>query len=213
MWLYHTTRLLKPILSLCWTVECVGCTSDVPRRGPLLVAANHASFVDPWFLAWEFPRTLRYLITDRWYYRSRLLQWIWHANGALPVSTGDPRRTIGDVQRYLDRGRAVAIFPEGHISHDGRIQRFRYGLARIAAVSGVQVVPVGLRGNFESIPRHRRWPKRGKIEVHVGSPRRFPGSPMAEVPPRDVLRTFTQELFEEICRLSDREPAVRGTER
>jgi len=197
MWLYELTRRLRPLWSLYWTFEVVGEVGAVPRVGPALVAANHSSFLDPWMLGVPFPRNIRQLINRRWYERSALWRAAFDANGTVPVEPNDPERTLAAVSAAFERGDLVGIFPEGKISDDGRVRRFRSGVAYIAARTGVPVIPVGIRGARESLPRERRWPRRGRIEIHVGAPLRFAGDP------EDVraLARFRDRVRDEVVRL------------
>lgn len=55
MWFYHLTRTLGPIADLYWRLGLEGRTDLVPLEGPLIIAPNHSSFLDPWFLLWTFP--------------------------------------------------------------------------------------------------------------------------------------------------------------
>ncbi len=210
MWLNRASVAMSPLARLYWRVEVVGA-EHVPERGPLLVAPNHASFLDPWWISMIFPRGVHYLITDTWYYRSRVWRFFFDANGTLPVSSGDPRQTIDDVCSYLAEDRVVGVFPEGGISHDGRIRRFRPGLAHIAARSGVPIIPLGLRGNYELLPRTRKFPPPGRLAFHLGQPMVFPGSPLPDRVPRRQLAEFNLQLFETVCRLAGQEEAIERT--
>jgi 1-acyl-sn-glycerol-3-phosphate acyltransferase len=192
------------VFSLYWRLELTGSVQEIPARGPLIVAANHSSFLDPWFLGLAFPRLISYLITARWYHRSSLWKAAFRAYGTLPLRP-DPEETIRDIVEHLRGGRAVGIFPEGRISPDGRIRRFRTGFSRVAAASAAPVVPVGIRGGFEVLPRTRRIPKPGSVSLHVGTPLEFPGAPLPE-PPLELVRSFRREVYERVCRLAGQEP-------
>jgi len=174
----------------------------------LIVAANHASFLDPWFLGIVFPRPVRYLITRDWYDRSPLWRAFFRANGTIPVSARDAEETIASVCEALGRGEAVGIFPEGAISRDGKMRRLRPGVALIAARSGAPVLPVGLRGSFEALPRHRRLPRFCRVTVHVGETLRFPGAPVEGTVSREAIRGFLDRLRAEIARLAGQEASA-----
>jgi 1-acyl-sn-glycerol-3-phosphate acyltransferase len=209
MWLnVLNTRCLGSVFGVYWRLGMRGAVRAIPKRGPLIVAANHSSFLDPWFIAMRFPRTLRFLITDKWYYKNALWKELFRAYGAIPMRAGDPLGTIDIVCRNLDNGDAIVVFPEGRITYDGRMQRFRSGVARIAARSGVAVLPVGVRGAFRSLPRHRRFPRPTRVTVHVSEPIRFEGDAGRRKPALEEIRAFNETLFEKISRLTGQSGGV-----
>ena len=205
MWLY---RILYPssVLGIYWRLRLTGAVDKIPREGPLIVASNHTSFLDPWLLPVVFPRPIHWLITDKWYYKSKLWKLYFDAFGTVPLRSRDPRGTIEAVREMLAQGKVCGIFPEGRISYDGRIQRFQSGVSRIAGVSGAPILPVGVRGSFESLPRTRRIPRPSRITFHVGEPLVFPGSPHVELPD---FRDFQQEVFEQVCKLAGQEDRIK----
>lgn len=204
MWLAHFNRALGPVIGAYWRLQLVGEVDGIPRDGPLLVAANHSSFLDPWFIGMVFPRTIRYLVANQWYHRNAVWNAVFRAFGTLSVNGGDPRETIRAIEEFLKRGNVVGIFPEGRVSHDGRVQRFHSGVARAAARSGVPVLPLGVRGGFESLPRHRRIPRPTRVAVHVGTTLRFADSPRSGRIPQAEIREFNLVLEKEIRRLAGR---------
>ncbi len=109
----------------------------------------------------------------------------------------------------LARGELVGIFPEGRISHDGRMNEVRHGVGWIAALSGAPVLPCGLRGDYAALPRQRRFPRRHPVELFVGRPLRFPGGPVARPAPAAV-HAFTCEVAAEIARLAGQEDRVEA---
>ncbi len=210
MWLYRLAQGLRPVLRLYWDLRLEGAVDALPREGPLIVVANHSSFLDPWLLGAVFPRPLHYLITREWYDRSPLWRAFFRAWGVIPVQR-DPQATVDEVARVVERGEVVGVFPEGRISHDGRMQRFRSGVVYLAARTGAPVLPVGLAGPYEILPRHRRWPRRGRVVARVGLPLRFAGSPEAR-PSRQAVRAFREALFRAVASLADAPAPEAGAE-
>ena len=205
MWLYRLNRALGPIIGAYWRLRIAGEIDAIPRTGGFLLVPNHASVLDPWMIGMRFPRTVRWLITRRWFERSRLARFFFTSFGTIPVRPGDPPGTIEAVCEALGGGDGVGVFPEGGISGDGRVRRFRGGIARMAARSGVPVIPVGVRGAFESLPKQRRLPAFRRVTVVVGKPMRFPGAPLDAEPPRDAMEAFLAALRAEVARLAERE--------
>lgn len=202
MWLYRLNCYLIPLMRCYWNVRLLGDVEAIPRRGPLLLAANHSSVLDPWLVGMVFPRPVRYLIVKRWYERNGIWKAAFASFGTIPVEPGNFEVTFSSIQRALSRGDAVGIFPEGRLSTDGRIQRFRSGIARIAARSGVPVLPVGVRGGFETLPHDRRIPRPTAIEIHVGRPMEPPSSGPAEEPSPVDFQPFLATLAREVSRLA-----------
>jgi 1-acyl-sn-glycerol-3-phosphate acyltransferase len=207
-WLYTLNRLLTPAANLFIRGEVSGI-ENLPNSGPFIIAANHASFSAPWLIAWLVPqRTYRFVIVGRWFDRSRLWRAIFRACGTIPTSPDEPEGVLGRVLDAFDKDHAVVIFPEGRISHDGRIGRGKRGIARIAALSGIPVLPLGLCGNYELLPRDRRWPTWHRVSVRLGQPIVFPGSPFLAVghgvdgAGPENLKLFTETVMSEIKRLA-----------
>jgi 1-acyl-sn-glycerol-3-phosphate acyltransferase len=171
MWLYRLNfDVLGWVMGRYWRLGLAGRADAIPRRGPILLTANHQSFMDPWFISMAFPRHVRYLITDTWYYRSKLWETVFDAYNGIPLDSATPGVTIDRICTRLEAGEVVGIFPEGRISHDGRLQEFRSGVARIASRTGVPVVALGIRGSFRSLPRTRRVPRPTRVTIHVDPP-------------------------------------------
>ena len=119
------------------------------------------------------------------------------------VGLADFGRPEGFLERQVRRwGRQL----EGSRSRDGRLNRGRTGLARIAAETGVPVVPCATVGAYELCPPGAKVPRPRKVAVRFGTPMVFPGSPM-ESPTSAELRAWTDELMEQIRQLSGQEPS------
>lgn len=203
-WLYRASQavLTRPV-SRYWSLSAVGA-ERVPRDGPLLLAVNHASYVDPWIVGALFPRRpIRFLINEPWFRRSPLWRVVFRGYGVLVARNGDPESTLRAMIEALEQGAVVGIFPEGRISHDGTVGRGRPGLGIVAARTGVPVVPCGVRGAFESIPKGRRWPRRVPISLHIGEPLGFGGAPTPRPDPAAVA-LFVRTVMDAVRSLAAR---------
>ncbi|MDV6318074.1 MFS transporter [Chromohalobacter sp. HP20-39] len=155
---------------------------SVPARGAALVVCNHVSFMDALILGGGCPRPLRFLM-DRPIYESRWLNWFFRIAGAIPVDSercdpGGVRRALDEVSHALRQGEVVMLFPEGRLTPDGGVHRFRRGVDIILARDPVPVVPAGLAGLWGSWTSNRggkaltKWPRRfrARVALHFGDP-------------------------------------------
>ena len=158
-----------PAFKLAFRLKAHGW-ENVPREGPAILAANHASFLDPILVGMCARRPVRFLVANDFYRDPRLhaaLRWL----GAIPVG-GDAGliRSFRHIGEVLGRGGLLGIFPEGGITRDGAMRPFRPGASVLALRMGVPLVPVHLGGTFEALPRHAKWPRFVPLTVRFGSP-------------------------------------------
>lgn len=154
-------------------VSIEGALDELPREGPLIIAANHASNLDvPVIGAWLIPRLGRRI---HWLGKKELFDWPiigWVAAnaGVHPVDRGTADvEAFRLAQRILDEGHVLFVFPEGTRSPDGALQKARDGIALLALRTGASVVPVGIAGSDGVWPKGKRLPHPGgSVTVRVG---------------------------------------------
>jgi 1-acyl-sn-glycerol-3-phosphate acyltransferase len=141
--------------------------------GPVVLVANHRSFMDSVFLALVVDRAVSFLAKAEYFDRRRTA-WIFRSTGQIPLRRGNPagaRRAIDDALGVLDRGGVVGVYPEGTRSRDGMLHRGNLGPARLAATSGASIVPVGLLGTDKVQAPDQRLPRLGRrVGVRFGAP-------------------------------------------
>jgi 1-acyl-sn-glycerol-3-phosphate acyltransferase len=203
--------LLPPLhFGLRWTVEG---TDRIPVRGPVILASNHTSYLDPLALAYvadRRKRRVRFLAKAELFDKRGLGAFL-HAAHQIPVSRGSATASgaLDEAVASLRRGECVAVFPEGTISLDLEPMRGKSGAARLARESGVPVTPIGMWGAHRLMFKGRtpRW-QRGVAEVAVV------GEPVS-VEPDDDIRTATDRIMSAICaqvaRARQIYPQVAGT--
>ena len=124
----------------------------VPRRGPVIIAANHRSFLDPFVIACMARRPMYYVAKEE-IFRFSVIGWLLSALGAFPVRRGaGDADMITTAKAILARGDIVLIFPEGTRTRPGALGSPRRGVGRLALETGVPVVPVAVIGT-EAIRR------------------------------------------------------------
>lgn len=119
---------------------------NIPADGPLLVASNHLSNLDPMLLGGFFPRTL-FALAKREMYVNPAVAWFLGGCNCIPVErAGADRRALSRALHVLRRGGRLLVFVEGTRSRDGRMQRVEPGIGFLARRSGARVLPVAISG-------------------------------------------------------------------
>ncbi len=170
--LYRMARmLLVPFFLVYLRMDRIG-REHLPRSGPLLLAANHRSFLDP-FVIGALARRPVYYMAKRELFERRWQAWILNALGAFPVDRGaGDRDAMRTARAILQRGDCVVIFPEGTRTRRGPLGEPHRGVGRLALETGAQVAPVSVIGT-EHVRRGWRIRPR-KVRLRVGRPLRFP---------------------------------------
>jgi 1-acyl-sn-glycerol-3-phosphate acyltransferase len=163
--------LLIPFFLVYFRLQRVG-REHLPRTGPLLLAANHRSFLDP-FVIGALVRRPVYYMAKRELFEKRWQAWVLNALGAFPVDrgTGDGE-AMATARAILERGDCVVVFPEGTRVREGALRDPRRGIGRLALETGTPVAPVAVIGT-EHVRRGWRIRPR-KVRLRVGAPLRFP---------------------------------------
>jgi glycerol-3-phosphate dehydrogenase (NAD(P)+) len=172
--LYVLARLiLQPFFLLYFRLSRYG-REHTRLRGPLIVASNHRSFLDPFVIGASLPwrRPLHYVAKVE-LFEPRWQGWILNRLGAYPVHRGhSDDETLITSRQVLDRGGAVCIFPEGTRIRSGSLARPRRGFGRLALESGAAVLPVAVHGTERCREGWRVYPR--KVEVRAGRALTFP---------------------------------------
>lgn len=143
---------------------------NVPQEGPVILASNHQSFLDPVFCGIGVKRHLVYVARDT-LFRLPFFGRLIHSVNAIPVSRD--KADIAAMRAIIARlqgGAAVCLFPEGTRTRDGRIVPVKAGFGLLCRRARAVVVPVLVDGGFETWPRHKMLPSPGAITVHFGTP-------------------------------------------
>ncbi|HTU90084.1 MAG TPA: lysophospholipid acyltransferase family protein [Gemmataceae bacterium] len=183
----------------------------IPRTGPALLIANHQSFLDPSIVGSATRRHLCFL-ARKTLFRGWFGKLINRLN-AVPVDQeGVAKEGLKMILEQLNAGQAVLVFPEGERTATGEIQPLKPGILLLIKRMEAPIVPIGVAGAFDALPRTRHWPKLSPfflpptdaaIAVSVGQP--IPAARYRDMP-RDKALT---ELQEELERAKERAERLR----
>ncbi len=201
--LYWTLKaLLTPTLRVLFRVRIEG-RENVPRSGPVILAANHRSFLDSIFLPLAIGWRRVTFVAKAEYFEQRRTAWFFRAVGQIPIQRSGGSASdaaLGAATSVLRAGKVFGIYPEGTRTRDGYTHRGHTGVARLALATGVPVVPVGLVGTDECQPTDVRFPRLfRRVTVRFGaplSPNRYRADPEGL-----ALRGLTDEAMFEIVQL------------
>jgi long-chain acyl-CoA synthetase len=162
-------------LALRWVFSLrVDGVERLPNEGPFVVAPNHASEMDAFAIAAALPirhfRRCYWAGDDRRMFSTALMRLFSRVSHVFPVDERVPMAAVVTAATLLARGDVLIWFPEGWVSPDGRLQRFRPGIGKLLTDVPVPVVPTYISGTFEVMPRGGRWPRRRPIRVVFGNP-------------------------------------------
>lgn len=177
-WMYAVGRLLIAPLARLVARPRIEGRENVPQDGPVIFASNHLSFIDSIAIPVAAPRPVHFLAKSSYFEGSGVGGWLsrifFTSIGAIPVRRGAGQAALDalDQQRQLlDGGKAVALYPEGTRSLDGRLYKGRTGVAFLALQTGAPVVPVGLVGTDRMMPVGTRKPVwNERVTVRFGAP-------------------------------------------
>ena len=211
---YWLTKMvvLGPVLRGLWRPWAEGL-ENIPEDGAAILASNHLSFSDSFFMPLLVPRRKVTFLAKAEYFttpgfKGFLSKMFFAGVGQVPIDRDDPdasRAALTTGVRVLREGKLLGIYPEGTRSPDGRLHRGKTGVARMALEAGVPVIPVAMIGTDTIQPTGRRIPKlRPRPGVRFGKPldfSRYEG--MAG--DRFVERSLTDEIMYELMQLSGQE--------
>lgn len=214
--LLHFT--VRPAAVGLWRPEIIGA-QHVPATGPVILASNHLSFADSVAIPLTAPRQVAFLAKAEYFTGTGLRGWVsrtWFtAIGSIPVERDHAKaaqRSLDLALSHLEAGGAFGIYPEGTRSRDGRLYRFRTGVAWLALETGCPVVPVALSGTAELQPVGSRFPRVRKFTVEFGEPLTFTER-YAGVPAGRARRAVADEIQAAVRALSGQEAAGEYNQR
>ena len=204
--------VLTPIFFVLFRVKVEG-RENIPKHGPAVLAANHQSFCDSFFIPLVVTRRVTFLAKAE-YFDSWKTAWFFRAAGQIPIRRGGGSASDRALETarndVLGKGRLLGLYPEGTRTLDQYVHKGRTGVTRLSRECGVPVIPVGVIGTVEVQPVNSKFMRPFKtVTIRFGAPMQMdpPANPADPLENHDhtQCRDFTDRLMHEIARLSERE--------
>lgn len=179
---------------------------NVPVTGPVILAANHASFMDPPMIGSSLPRPINYLARES-LFRFPLFGWYLRQLNSVPVDRdGAGAKGLKMILDRLLKGGGIILFPEGTRTPDGNFLPARSGIGLTVIKSDAPVVPVRVLGTYAAYNRNMIIPRPRRVQVVFGQPMDFKelraeaaSCPKARV--KEIYQQVADELMEAIKKL------------
>jgi len=171
----------------------------VPLKGPVILASNHASFLDPPLVGAGLRRDINYLARES-LFRFPVVGWVLRNWNSVPVDReGGGAAGLRAILERLLAGGAIILFPEGTRTRDGHLQPARSGIGLTVIKSKAPVVPVRVFGTYEAYGRQMRWPRPRRVAVKYGRPMLFEElRAEAKVCTKPRLKAIYQQVADEL---------------
>lgn len=207
LWLIKGVVWLVLVLHLRYRCDRRALRLAVQSGRPLVIVFNHTSYLDvPAVGLGVGARLMQKMVLpgkQELFRGGRFWLWVLAASGVIPVKRDhSDTAAVRVLLRALQSGRHVMLAPEGTRSDDGRAAAFPSGFVRLAHKAGALIVPVGITGAYEAMPRGVDFPRRGRLAAHFGEP----FDPQAALPPRPTqaeLDAYAEQVRQRVCALSD----------
>jgi 1-acyl-sn-glycerol-3-phosphate acyltransferase len=192
---YELARIvLTPWIVLFYRARCIG-SDHIPAAGPAIIAPNHFSFLDHFFVAVYLRRKVSFVAKSQLF--KRPLQFILTHGGTFPIRRGHrDDEAFETAHTVLGRGDLVVMYAEAGRSRSGELGKPRHGLGRLALETGAPVIPTAIVGS----ERARNWKRLQfpKVTLQFGEPIRFE---RVESPTKEQAQAASEVVFEEVQRM------------
>lgn len=202
--------VIGPLLRVLFRPWAEGL-EHVPTKGPAILASNHLSFSDSFFLPLVIPRPITFLAKSDYFTGRGIKGWFsrffFTGVGQVPVDRSGGRASEAAIltgERVLKSGRLLGIYPEGTRSPNGTMYRGKTGLARMALEAQIPIIPVAMINTFEIQPPGTILPRLRRVGIRFGEPLDFSRYEGLQ-DDRFILRSVTDEVMYALMSLSGQE--------
>ncbi len=202
--------ILGPPLLTLFHPEVEGL-ENIPDEGPAILASNHLSFSDSFFLPMVVDRRITFLAKSDYFTGRGMKGWMtkqfFSGVGQVPVDRSGGAASMAAIDtgvRILREGNLLGIYPEGTRSPDGRLYRGRTGPARMALAADAPIIPVAMIGTDKIQPTGKKLPSLYPLQIKIGRALDFSRYEGMQ-DDRFVLRSMTDEVMYELMQLSGQE--------
>lgn len=182
----------------------------VPAQGSVILAANHASYLDPPLVGSGLNRSINYLAREN-LFRFPVVSNILRSWQVVPVDRdGGGAKGLKAILDRLLAGGAIIVFPEGTRTRDGRLNPVRSGIGLTVIKTSAPVVPVRVFGTYEAYGPHLRFPRPYQVTVKYGMPMRFDelraeAKTCSKVRLKEIYQQVANEIMAAIAKLEPHE--------
>lgn len=182
---------------------------NLPKDKAFIIAPNHCSYIDHFLIGSLIIPYLKkkiFILAKKEHYDD-FTQKKWHRFwnnylGQIPIDRSKGENALKLATGCLKKGKVLIIYPEGTRSLDGKLQKGKTGVSRLALGAKVPVVPLGIIGAFEILPKGKLIPKMKRAALNFGKPmyfNKYYNKPIT----KKSLRNMTDVIMKEIARLSN----------
>lgn len=191
-------------------IEKIDGKNNIITDKPFIIACNHASYIDDFAVPSVFYPAINrkfHFYVNSSYFKNFFLRMVLNYYESIPVDVdrGNHHKQVNKkafetASRYLKRGDVIFIFPEGTRSIDGRLQRAKTGIAKLAIAAKVPVQPVGIIGSNRILPKGKFFPRPARCRINIGNQLYFKDYYNKKIN-KKMLEDVTRKIMKEIAKL------------
>lgn len=202
--IYWISKLIFFVLFKVFYRLKVRGAENIPEKGGVIIASNHASFLDPPILGIAAWKRKCIFMARHTLFKNKIIGFILKKWGSFPVKRGTIDRSAwSEFEQWVKKGFAVVFFPEGTRTEDGEIKAGKPGAGMLIYNSKVKVIPAYIHNTYNAFPKNIRLPRIFiPITVIFGKPLDFSNYFIKE-PKKEIYEEITEILMNEIKKIKD----------